>query len=157
MFERAFERASIDLKRILCITADNAGNNKTTVRALKDAITNAVQIIAKDLSSSDTTIIDPCQMVRNPCIAHVIQLGLKALIDKIKIQARNNKVITEWDEDASRREPEPPRGLAKINGGRQLLDTVAARKNQGGVRERVSSFGSHHIFSFAVQRCVERT
>lgn len=37
-------------------------------------------------------------MSRVPCLAHVIQLALTALIVDIKIQAKNNQVITEWVE-----------------------------------------------------------
>lgn len=34
-----------------------------------------------------------------PCLAHVLQLALNALIENIKIKAKNKKVIEDWDDD----------------------------------------------------------
>lgn len=39
-----------------------------------------------------------------PCLAHVIQLALKALVTHIKIKPQNNRVIDEWNEDETVRE-----------------------------------------------------
>ena len=110
MILEALERAGIELSQLLCITADNARNNATTVKALKEAITNATEIIQYQYLEKSNVMPDPCRMIRNPCLAHVIQLSLKALIEDIKIQARNNKVITEWHEDPARREEHSEHG-----------------------------------------------
>jgi hypothetical protein len=43
-------------------------------------------------------------VVRAPCLAHVIQLALNQLIYRLRIQARNDKIITTWAEDPRDRE-----------------------------------------------------
>jgi hypothetical protein len=44
------------------------------------------------------------QVLRVPCLAHVIQLALKDLIIHLKIKPKNKKIITEWYEDENKRE-----------------------------------------------------
>ena len=43
-------------------------------------------------------------VVRAPCLAHVIQLALNKLIHRLRIQAKNDKVITTWAERPEDRE-----------------------------------------------------
>jgi hypothetical protein len=43
-------------------------------------------------------------VVRAPCLAHVIQLSLNQLIYGLRIQAKNEKVITTWADKPEDRE-----------------------------------------------------
>jgi hypothetical protein len=54
----------------------------------------ALSLVDKELGSVN----------RVPCLAHVIQLALKKLVEHIKIKPRNSKVITEWYDDEKDRE-----------------------------------------------------
>jgi hypothetical protein len=82
--------ANIPKERVLTITSDNASNNSKLVKCLN----NALDIL-------DTTF---GRLSRVPCLSHVIQLALKELVTHIKITPRNNKVITEWNDDENLRE-----------------------------------------------------
>jgi hypothetical protein len=58
---------------------------------MMDHLNDGLGILSNDLGIQTITHV--------PCLAHVIQLGLNALIEKIKIKAKNKKVIDEWDDD----------------------------------------------------------
>ena len=84
------EAHGIDKSRILTITTDNATSNEVLVRTMQEA----VKILHSELG----------QLSRVPCLAHVIQLTLKDLVDNLKITPKNNKTITEWHEEAGERQ-----------------------------------------------------
>ena len=44
------------------------------------------------------------QILRVPCLAHVIQLVLKDLVVHLKIKSKNKKMITKWYENENERE-----------------------------------------------------
>jgi len=62
-------------KRLLCITTDNAGNNGTMRKELEELL-NSLDI--NNNWSSDSTKI--------PCLAHVIQLVVKAILGAFNIK-----------------------------------------------------------------------
>jgi hypothetical protein len=68
------ERFSIT-KRLLCITTDNAGNNGTMRKELKELLNN---LDVNNSWSSESTKI--------PCLAHVIQLVVKAILSAFDIK-----------------------------------------------------------------------
>ena len=68
------ERFSIT-KRLLCITTDNAGNNGTMRKELEELLNN---LDVNNSWSSDSTKI--------PCLAHVIQLVVKAILGAFDIK-----------------------------------------------------------------------
>jgi hypothetical protein len=80
----------INKDRILTVTSDNASNNTTLVQAMMEAN----RILDSELG----------QLSRVPCLAHVIQLALKDLVTHLKIKPKNNKIITEWNEEENDRE-----------------------------------------------------
>jgi hypothetical protein len=61
--------------RLLCITIDNAGNNDTIRKELEELLNNLD--INNDWSSEYTKI---------PCLAHVIQLVVKAILGAFDIK-----------------------------------------------------------------------
>ncbi|KAJ5264775.1 hypothetical protein N7505_007568 [Penicillium chrysogenum] len=69
--------------RVFGVTTDNATNNKTTVDAIQQAL------------SSDITVI------RIPCLAHVIQLCLNQLLDRLKAIPLNKNTETKWTDQKS--------------------------------------------------------
>jgi hypothetical protein len=69
--------------RIFGLTADNASNNRTLVDSLQQALPPDVNII------------------RTPCLAHVIQLSLKQLLDCLKAAPLNDTTKTKWTESQS--------------------------------------------------------
>jgi hypothetical protein len=70
--------------RVFGLTTDNASNNKTLVDSLNQAL-------------SDSVII-----TQIPCLAHVIQLSLNQLLDRIKAVPLNDLAVTKWTEKQSR-------------------------------------------------------
>lgn len=80
---------------------DNASNNKTLVDSLQQALPDGVII------------------TRIPCLAHVIQLSLNQLLDRIKAVPLNDSAVTRWTEKQSR--------LAQANAqhqGREISHTL---------------------------------
>ena len=71
---KVLERFSIT-KRLLCITTDNAGNNGTMRKELEELLNN---LDVNNGWSSDSTKI--------PCLAHVIQLAVKAILGAFNIK-----------------------------------------------------------------------
>ncbi|OQE10648.1 hypothetical protein PENFLA_c084G03331 [Penicillium flavigenum] len=79
----------ISQDRIFGLTTDNASNNKTLVDSLQQALPPEVNII------------------RTPCLAHVIQLSLNRLLDRLKAVPLNDTTETKWTDRQS--------ALAKAN------------------------------------------
>jgi hypothetical protein len=69
--------------RIFGITADNASNNKTLVDTLQQALPDNINII------------------RVPCLAHIIQLSLTRLLGRLKADPLNDTAQTKWTETES--------------------------------------------------------
>ena len=63
------------IKRLLCITTDNAGNNGTMQKELKELLNNLD--VNNNWSSNSTKV---------PCLAHVIQLVVKAILGAFDIK-----------------------------------------------------------------------
>jgi hypothetical protein len=70
--------------RILAITTDNASNNGTLTKELQQAL-SMVNFNARGGHIS--------------CLAHVLQLSLKELLGKIRIEPKNDDVDTTWREE----------------------------------------------------------
>ena len=83
-------RCHIDKGRVMTITTDNASNNIKMMQELSTAVEKASGSLQG--------------VVRAPCLAHVIQLALNKLIHRLRIQAKNDKVITTWAERPEDRE-----------------------------------------------------
>ena len=82
------ERFSIT-KRLLCITTDNAGNNDTMRKELKELLNN---LDVNNSWSSDSTKI--------PCLAHIIQLVIKAILGTFNIKPAEGEGV---DDDVNSR------------------------------------------------------
>lgn len=82
------------------ITSDNAGNNQTMHSELVEML--------RDRHSEVSECVHGIELV--PCLAHVIQLALKALLGKIHISPKNDELRKSWDdaEDRAKFEREPP-------------------------------------------------
>ena len=80
---KVLERFSIT-KRLFCITTDNAGNNGTMRRELEELL-NSLDI--NNSWSSDATKI--------PCLAHVIQLVVKAILGAFDIKPTESEGVDE--------------------------------------------------------------
>src|SRR5580692_6733575 len=74
-------------KHLLCITTDNAGNNGTIRKELEELLNNLD--INNDWSSESTTI---------PCLAHVIQLVVKAILGTFDIKPAESE---DFDNDVN--------------------------------------------------------
>lgn len=72
-------------ERIFELTTDNASNNKTLVDTLQ-------QSLLQQSSSRGFNVI------RIPCLAHVIQLSLNQLLDRLKAVPENETTETKWTE-----------------------------------------------------------
>lgn len=75
--------------RIMALTTDNARNNETMIATIQRGYPNN-------------------RFIRIPCMAHVIQLSLNQLLERIKGTPQNNTVDTVWTEErneAARKRP----------------------------------------------------
>ena len=84
ILQRVLSRHEIR-SRLLAITTDNASNNGTLAKELEGALTEG------DFNAKGGHI---------PCLAHVIQLSLKELLGKIRVEAENEEVIKTWKDES---------------------------------------------------------
>jgi hypothetical protein len=70
-------------ERVYAITTDNASNNQTLVNTLQQSMPDNVNLI------------------RVPCLAHVIQLSLNSLLRGMKASPQNETTDTTWTEQRS--------------------------------------------------------
>ena len=104
--------------RILAVTTDNAGNNKTMfadmVKHLED-LADFVGFVEAEQGDNDDDVLenedaevnmewthianDNDSLVHIPCLAHVIQLALQALLGYVKIRPTNEELQKNWDEE----------------------------------------------------------
>jgi hypothetical protein len=101
--DKILSDCDISYDRILALTSDNATNNKTLTKAINEAL-NA--LTAKLYSSPHTTI------TRIPCLAHVIQLSVRALLDSLQLSPKNDEERKYWDETKADLPPTPPANQA---------------------------------------------
>jgi len=71
-------------KKILSVTTDNAGNNLTMTRSLEATVSEF---------ADEAGDIHNTHIYRIPCLAHVIQLAVKALTDSISATATNEDEV----------------------------------------------------------------
>ena len=88
--------------RILTITTDNASNNSK----LAENIQNSLQLIG---APNQTPVI------RVPCMARVIQLSLKELLNKMEANPRNDREEMEWTEEENGTQQEHGEILHTLN------------------------------------------
>ena len=71
------------------VTCDNASDNEK----MYATVLRMVKVFCEDNK------VKWSLLARVLCMAHVIQLSLKAMIKDIKIQVKKNTLIIDWDED----------------------------------------------------------
>lgn len=103
--------------RVLAITTDNASNNHTMVKALEDTLWAELRQPAI-LDIALTPVLAPLvkSQVHIPCLAHVLQLSLKAMLISLNTYAKNDEVVSTWEEtvDAEFTEEGIPLTLEKV-------------------------------------------
>jgi hypothetical protein len=77
------------IDRVFRLTTDNASNNKTLVDTLQQSL------------SSDINVI------RIPCLAHMIQLSLNKLLDRLKAVPLNDTTETRLPQSLQSPKPNP--------------------------------------------------
>jgi hypothetical protein len=75
--------------RIISITTDNAGSNYTMMSSINRCLADAFE--------KDYFLGGRIQHI--PCLSHVIQLGLQALLGKIRLRPKNETFIRNWKAD----------------------------------------------------------
>lgn len=84
-------------QRVISITTDNASNNGTLMKELNSYLEDALN---QKLFAFENKI----QHV--PCLAHIIQLALQALLGKIRINPKNDVFLRDWQEQQELRDLE---------------------------------------------------
>lgn len=79
--------------RVSAITTDNASNNSTLMSELNHMLQDALE---------NHTFLDG-QVIHVPCMSHILQLSLQALLGQIRIKPSNETFIREWKEREERR------------------------------------------------------
>jgi hypothetical protein len=85
---QSLANAGIDLKIVHCATTDNAKDQQKMAKELD----TAVKMFSKELN-----------IHRIPCLAHIIQLAVKAFLKSLKITAKNEEVATFWTKKIEKR------------------------------------------------------
>src|ERR1700684_1913945 len=75
--------------RIISITTDNASNNSTMLNHINRCLAEALD--------KDRFLGGKIQHI--PCLSHIIQLALQALLGKIRLRPSNEEFIRNWKED----------------------------------------------------------
>jgi hypothetical protein len=73
--------------KVQTITSDNASNNTTLVEETNNAI---------DQLSTRYKTLFPQQITRIPCLSHIIQLSLQALLGTVRIDPKNEDFQRNW-------------------------------------------------------------
>lgn len=89
---KTLKDCDIGLDRVLCLTTDGASNNGVMFQHLQQLRT-AINIASTEMG-----------MERSPCLAHIIQLATRELLGTLKITAKNDRMITCWQEKECDRE-----------------------------------------------------
>jgi hypothetical protein len=87
--------------RVLSITTDNASNNNTLLNALNQELKKSVD----EIFSTD--------IIRIPCLAHVIQLCVKALMEALKIDPKDESKEAGPANDKPTEDIDKARGIGK--------------------------------------------
>jgi hypothetical protein len=108
--------------RIISITTDNASNNGTMMGALNRSLVDAL----------DKGLFLDGKIQHIPCLAHILQLAVQALLGKIRLRPTNETLIKDWKEAEQLSELEKikvaedrgiPYVLAKVRKSRSLIYT----------------------------------
>jgi hypothetical protein len=91
ILERVIVQHHLD-GRIVSITTDNASNNTTMMQE--------VEIMLESIAESDNFIGGKVQHI--PCLAHVLQLALGALLGRIRIVPTNQEILMNWEDQKQR-------------------------------------------------------
>ena len=89
IFTKACNNMHLPLYRLSALTCDNASNNQTLFDAVKDQTERA----SEELFRNDAEI------VKVPCMAHVIQLCVNKILDTLKATPINDQTQF-WKEDS---------------------------------------------------------
>ena len=76
-------------KRVVSITTDNASSNSTLLTEINSYLQDAV---------TENRFLDS-NIQHIPCLAHVFQLALKALLGKIRLRPTNETFLKTWEAD----------------------------------------------------------
>ena len=80
--------------QISTLTTDNASNNKTLNKELNELVSlieSGQNILGRPVFTQPIT--------RIPCMAHILQLALKALLGGIQITPTNEELLKNWHQD----------------------------------------------------------
>jgi hypothetical protein len=99
--------------RVLAITTDNASNNGTMMQALETQLQQGLGLIqqttfnpklvdvlhryTQSTSHSTRQLVDNIQHI--PCLAHVLQLTVKAFLTQLNIESQDDQITKTWSKD----------------------------------------------------------
>jgi hypothetical protein len=89
--------------RILAVTIDNVFNNNTFVGTFN-----------QEFRKSITEIFHIDSIFHIPCLAYVIQLAVKIMMGRLKIEAKNDSKKINWEGDKGTEEIKKAIGIARI-------------------------------------------
>jgi hypothetical protein len=84
--------------RVMAITTDNTGNNHTMMASLQQELREELDDPGVKEAAFPEVVSDLIRsQVHIPCLAHVLQLSCKALLSKLKVDAKNDSIDSNWD------------------------------------------------------------
>jgi hypothetical protein len=89
--------------RILAVTIDNASNNNIFVG-----------IFNKKFRKSVTEIFNINLIFHVFCLIHIIQLAVKIMMGRLKIELKNNSMEVNWEGDKAAEEIKKATGITRI-------------------------------------------
>lgn len=85
---------------VLAATTDNTTNNNGITEDYNARLQQSIETV----NAFQTNTFDPeiFHLTENathiPCLVHVIQLSVKALLDSVRVTAQNNDTTAQWDD-----------------------------------------------------------
>ena len=101
---RVLEQHELQL-RVLAVATDGASNNTTMMVQFNDQIRETLDtspaLRSQAFDADIMRLTDSSTHI--PCLAHVIQLAVRALLDSVRVTAKNQQVDNHWDDEVDRR------------------------------------------------------
>ena len=101
------------LSRVVGVTTDNASNNNGITEDYNGRLQEGMDTnhVFRNCTFDPEILLLTKSATHIPCLAHVIQLSVKALLDSVKVTAQNNDAVAQWDEETDPHMSDASQGL----------------------------------------------
>ena len=92
------------LYRVIAVTTDGASNNFTMMASINEKVAQGISDYGMFQEVFDQDVRRICNSSTHiPCLAHIIQLSVNALLDTLKVSARNDDSGERWNDQEDKK------------------------------------------------------